>query len=205
MNMRSPIRFICIALLGLATAALVSCSAGSSKNLIPIQNAGPLQSDFEEVARDAREGNGNCTATEAALSKTEQDFVGLPSTVDHGLRTRLKEGISNLRARSLALCAQPLAQSTSTESSTDTTSTQSPTTTTNTETQPSTTPTQTTPTDTGPSTTTTPPSPEGGTPAPGTPGNAPAGVTPGNEQSGGSGNGAGGTGAGNSDGQGGGQ
>jgi hypothetical protein len=199
--MRSPIRFICIALLGLATAALVSCAAGSSKSLIPIQNAGPLQSDFEAVARDAREGNGSCTATEAELSKTEQDFARLPATVDRGLRTRLREGISNLRTRSLALCAQ----STSTESLTNTTNTQSSTTTTNTETQPSTTPTQTTPTDTGPSTTTTPPGPEGGTPAPGTPGNTAPDVTPGNEQSNGVGNGAGGTGAGNPGGQGGGQ
>ena len=50
--------------------------------------------------------------TEAAIQKTEQDFNSLPLVVDPGLRRRLREGIANLRARSLALCAQPLPQAT---------------------------------------------------------------------------------------------
>ena len=86
-------------LLGLA-AVLVSC--GSSGNgLIPAENAGPLRSDFEAVAKAAQAGNGNCTATTEAINKTEQDFAALPSTIDAGLRSRLSQGISNLRTRAL--------------------------------------------------------------------------------------------------------
>src|SRR5438034_3475161 len=72
----------------------------------------PLQSDFEAVAQAAQAGNGGCAGTEAALLKTEQDFAALPSTVDSGLRSRLRQGILNLRKQSLELCKQPLPQTT---------------------------------------------------------------------------------------------
>jgi hypothetical protein len=173
-------------LLGAAAALLISCGS-SGAGLIPAGNAGPLQSDFETIANAAQSGNGSCSATEAAIQKTEQDFRELPASVDGGLRRKLSEGISNLRARALALCAQPLAQptvSTSTTKSTQSTpSTQ--TTTTNTDT----TPTQTTPTQTTPTAPTTSTGSGGGTPAP-TPGEphpgAPQGGTePGGGQEGG--------------------
>ena len=156
------LRILLAGLLGVSAALLVACGS-SGKGLIPSANAGPLQSDFEAVAQAAQSGEGNCTATEAAIEKTESDFAALPATVDAGLHKTLSVGIANLRRRALALCAQPLPQATST------TKTSAPTTTTSTQTTP-TTSTQTE-TSTAPTTSTiTPPtatSPGGGTPAPG--------------------------------------
>jgi hypothetical protein len=152
-------------LLGVSAALLVACGS-SGKGLIPTANAGPLQSDFEAVAQAAESGEGSCTATEAAIEKTESDFADLPSTVDAGLHKTLSVGISNLRRRALALCAQQFPQTTSTTKTSTT-----PTTTTSTQTTPSTTPTHTettTPTPTTPTVTTpTATTPGGGTPAPG--------------------------------------
>jgi hypothetical protein len=159
---RTPIlRLLVAGLLGVAAAALVSCGS-SGKALIPAAAAGPLQSDFETVAQAAQSGEGKCGATEAAIAKTEQDYAALPATIDAGLRNTLRQGIANLRARALALCAQPLAQDTVASTTAKTT----PSTTTPTTTTPTTTPTTTTPTT---PTTTTPvtPGPGGGTPAPG--------------------------------------
>ncbi len=151
------VRVALVALLGVLAALLVSCG-GSGKGLIPTGNAGPLQSDFEAVAQAAENGDGDCSGTESALLRTEQDFARLPSSVDNGLRETLHRGIENLRSRSLALCAQPLPQSTVTtttpKTTTSTTSTTPP------PSESETTTTQTTPT-------TTPPGPGGGTQAPG--------------------------------------
>ncbi len=143
--------------LGVLAALLISCG-GSGKGLIPVADAGPLQSDFEAVAQAAENGDGSCASTESALLKTEQDFAALPPSVDSGLRTTIRQGIENLRTHALALCAQPLPQSTVTTTPKTTTSTTS-TTTTPTETQ-------TTPTETQP-TTPSPSGPGGGTPVPG--------------------------------------
>jgi hypothetical protein len=178
--------------LGIAAALLVSCG-GSSAKLIPLADAGPLQGDFETIAQDAEAGNGSCSATEAAVLKTEQDFTALPASIDSGLRQTLRQGIENLRARALALCAQPLAQTTPTSTTTKpttSTSTTPPTTTTST----TTTTTETPPTTSTPSTTPTSPTPGGGTPAPGT-GETPAGGAQGGGAQGGGAQG-GGTGVG---------
>ncbi len=162
----APVRSALAGLLGLAAALLVSCG-GSTDKLIPVADAGPLQSDFETVAQDAETGNGSCSVTERAILKNEQDFDALPASVDTGLRDTLRQGIENLRARALVLCAQPLAQTTPTSTtpktttSTPTTSTTPTTTTTTTSTTPTTTPTTTTP--------------AGGTPAPGA-GESPTGA-----------------------------
>jgi hypothetical protein len=96
---------------------LASCGA-SSKGLIPLADAGPLKGDFEEVFQAARSGNGDCTATNVALEKTEHDFAALPGTIDAGLRKTLSQGIENLRERALALCAQPLTQTSATTATT---------------------------------------------------------------------------------------
>ena len=149
-------------LLGVSAALLVACGS-SGKGLIPTANAGPLQSDFEAVAQAAESGEGSCTATEAAIEKTESDFAALPATVDAGLRKTLSVGIANLRRRALALCAQPLPQTTSTTRASSTPTTSTPTTTPTTTTHTETTTTPTTPTPTTPTATT----PGGGTPAPG--------------------------------------
>jgi hypothetical protein len=183
-SVSSIARLLAAGALGVAVAVLVACGASTGK-LIPAADAGPLQSDFEAVAQAAQAGNGECSRTEAAILKTEQDFGALPSTVDAGLRNTLHQGIVNLRKHALELCKQPLAQPTTSTPPKTTTST--PTATTPTVTQ--TTPTQTTP----PTTPTTPTTstPGGGTPAPG------AGETPPPQ--------GGGTGAGEGAGQGGGK
>jgi hypothetical protein len=157
-------RFLLAVALGVSAALLVSCG-GSSGKLIPVADAGPLQTDFEAIAQEAESADGDCSGTEAAIAKTEQDFSALPRTLDAGLRATLRQGIENLRARALVLCHQPLAQTTSTNS-TPTVRTTHTTTTPPTQTQ-TTTPTSTTPTTSTPTNSDTTPTPEGGTPAPG--------------------------------------
>ena len=117
---RAPARARALVLAGalIAAALLLASCGGSSKGLIPLADAGPLKSDFEEVFQAARSGNGDCTATSAAIAKTEHDFAALPGTIDAGLRKTLSQGIENLRERALALCAQPLTQTTATTTTT---------------------------------------------------------------------------------------
>jgi hypothetical protein len=160
-NMRTLIRLTVAALLGVATAALVSCGS-TGKGLIPSADAGPLQSDFEAVSRAAEAGEGSCAETESALGKTEQDFLRLPATVDRGLHARLQAGIENLRKQALTTCEQT-AESKTTGTQTSTTSTT--TTSTSTETTPPAQTSPTTTTTTSPPTTTTQPSESGGTEA----------------------------------------
>jgi len=156
------LRLLAAGLLGVAIAiVLVSCGS-SGKGLIPSASAGPLQSDFEAVAQAAQAGGGNCTATTEAINKTAQDFAALPATIDSGLHKRLSEGISNLRERALALCAQP-----PTQTATTTTPRTTTTTTTKTQTTPTPTTTTTTSVPTTPTTPSTPPNNGGGTVAPG--------------------------------------
>jgi hypothetical protein len=191
-------RVLLAGLLGVSAALLVACGS-SGKGLIPSANAGPLQTDFEAVAQAAESGEGSCTATEAAIEKTDSDFAALPAAVDAGLRKTLSVGIANLKRRALALCAQQFPQTTSTtktktSSTPTTTSTETTTTPTTTHTETTTAPTTSTPT------TPTATTPGGGTPAPGTenePGvsNGPGGGTGIGGESG-SGTGAPGAGAG---------
>jgi hypothetical protein len=164
-RLRPVARLMLVALLGVAAATLVSC-ASSGKGLIPTANGTALQGDFEAVARAAASGNGSCGETESALGKTEQDFLALPVTIDHGLHAHLQEGIRNLRKRALEMCAQlsPTATSTTATETTPTATTTAPTT--STETTPTNTTTTTTPTQTTP-TTATPPGQSGGTEASG--------------------------------------
>jgi hypothetical protein len=194
MSCSRVIRFLSAALLGVGAAVLVSCG-GSGKGLIPAQNAGPLQSDFDAVAQAAQAGDGNCAATATAIRKTEQDFRALPATVDPGLHSRLSDGIDNLRARALALCAQALPSATVTNGATTPTTDTTQTDTTGTSTQTVPTDTTTVPTISTP-TTTVPATPGGGTPAPGgTPG-ADTATTPATPGGGGAGGGDGGGGGG---------
>ncbi len=166
MTVRRPLRLLSAAVLGAGAAVLVSCGS-SGTGLIPAQSAGPLLRDFQAVEAAAKVGDGNCASTEAALATTESDYHALPSSIDAGLRARLEEGVSHLHERALALCAQPLAQTTTTGESTSATKAVAPPTAT-TETS-TTTGEQTSTTGTGASTTpsaTTPSGTEGGT-APG--------------------------------------
>ncbi len=179
MTMRTGFRVVSSAALGVAAAMLLSCGS-SGAGLIPVENAGPLQSDFETVAQAAENAGGSCIATEAAILKTERDFSSLPATVDAGLRNRLEEGITKLHADALQLCKQPLVQTTGTQSSPKTTTSTKTTTTTTTPTV-----TQTTTTPTTPTTPPAPSGPGGGTPAPG--GGAEASPGAGSEAGGGNG------------------
>lgn len=184
---RSLLRAALALVLGVAAALLVACGS-SGKGLIPAAAGGPLQSDIEAVEHAAEEGNGNCSGTEQALLKTDQDYAALPSTLDSGLRNNIHQGIENLRKVAKEACAQPLVQTTTT---TTPKTTSTPTTTTNT--------TTTTTTPPAPTEETTPPTeeeekagagggPGGGTPAPGEEGVGGAGPSE-NED----GNGAGGS------------
>ena len=185
MRLRISASGLLAGLLGVAAALSIAACGSSSGKLIPLADAGPLQSDFEAVAQAAETGNGDCSATEATISTTEQDFNELPTTVDAGLRQTLRQGIDNLRSHALALCAQPLAQATVTGTTAKTT----PSTTTSTSaTTPATTETTTTPPATPPTTTPATPGAGGGTQAPGTGEETPAqgGGTGGVEGAGGS-------------------
>jgi hypothetical protein len=130
--MRRLLPLLLAALLGVGAAVLVACGS-SGTGLIPAASAGPLVSDFQAVERAAQAGNGESEATEAALSTTEHDFHLLPSSIDAGLRGRLAEGIRQLRATALEMCAQPAATSTTSTGETST-QTKPPTTSTGTQT-----------------------------------------------------------------------
>jgi hypothetical protein len=165
MTMNRALRPLLALLLGAVAALAVMACGSSGKNLIPLADAGPLQGDFEAVAQAAQSGGGDCTATKTAIEKTQQDFAALPTSVDAGLHGKLSEGISNLRERALALCAQPLTQTdTTTTRTTDTTTTRTATTPTTPATTTPTTSTRTTATT--PATPVTPPGSGGGTAAP---------------------------------------
>jgi hypothetical protein len=151
------LRSLLAVLLGVGAAVLISCG-GAGKGLIPAASAGPLRIDFETVEQTAESGDGDCTATEAALVRTEEDFNALPNSVDSELSNRLRQGISNLRKQSLELCRQPLTKTATTPTTTTTTT---PTETTSTPTETTSTPTETEPETEEPS------GPAGGTPAPG--------------------------------------
>jgi hypothetical protein len=162
---RAGLRLLLACALGFAAALLVSCGS-SGKGLIPGADAGPLRTDFEEVEQTAQAGNGTCSATEAALAKTESDFQALPSSLDAGLRNTLRQGIANLHTRALGVCSQSLSTTSSTGTTAKTTTATTQTTTVPTTTV--TTPTTSTSTTTTPTTTPTitTPGPGGGTEAP---------------------------------------
>ncbi len=102
-------------------AALPAGCGSAARGLIPAGQAGPLVGDFEAVQHAAENGGGNCSATNAAISKTEHDFEALSSRVDSGLRTSLRQGIENLGARARELCTQPSTSTTTTSTTQSTT------------------------------------------------------------------------------------
>ena len=96
------------------TALLLAACGSSGKGLIQESKAGPLRRDFEAVARLAAKGNGNCAPTSKAIARMKRHFSNLPGSVDVALREKLEEGIENLSANALALCEQPKASTTTT-------------------------------------------------------------------------------------------
>ncbi|HEY7952050.1 MAG TPA: hypothetical protein VID70_03620 [Solirubrobacteraceae bacterium] len=191
---RRVLRPSLVGLLGFACATLVACGS-SGKGLIPAADAGPLQSDFEEIAQAAKTGNGDCTATREAIAKAEADFQKLPASVDSGLRARLRVGLTNLSSQARSACAEPLAGVTTATTPTTTSTSTTQSTTSSTSTSTSSTLSRPTTTLSTPSATTPPPG--GGTPAP-----SESEGTPGNGNGEGNGAGPGGSGAGNGNGNG---
>ena len=81
-------------------------ACGSSGNgLIPAAQAGPLQSDIEAVEKAAEEGNGNCSATEAALLKTDRTSSRCPLAWTRRCGANCRLGIENLHKVALEACA----------------------------------------------------------------------------------------------------
>jgi hypothetical protein len=143
-------------LLGAAAAYLVAC--GSNDNLIPASDASRVQNALNEVQADFRAGK--CQAAEAAVARARGALLNLPSSVDSGLRDRLRAGVAKLATQIPATCGQTQTQETQSqpqETQTDTESTDTDTESTDTDTtgtDTGTTSTPTTGTDTG--TTSTP-------------------------------------------------
>jgi hypothetical protein len=143
--MRAALPFLLAAVLGVGSGVIAACGSGSGdrSNLIPQSSADRMKSALSDVRSAV--GDGNCDSAEQALARARGVLVNLPASVDEGLRTRLKQGLDNLRTIVPTECRQ---QSTSTPTTTpETTTTQS--------TATNTTPTNTTPTDTTPTNTTT--------------------------------------------------
>jgi hypothetical protein len=113
-SIRSALRRSPAALVIVLPALLLAACGGSGAGLIPTADAGPLEHDFEEVARLAREGNGSCIATTDAIEHTEADFAKLSASIDATLRGKLQEGITNLRHQALEQCAQVATTTTTT-------------------------------------------------------------------------------------------
>ncbi len=166
-NMRTLIRLAVVALLGVATALLVSCGS-SGTGLIPSANAGPLQNDFEAVAQGSRIGERQLLSDRIGARQDRAGLPRAPSNRRQGLaRTACRRASNtcanrrwNVRAAGghVNFDEQQSDEQTPTTSgttSTETTTTSTPSTTTTT--PPST---QTTPT------TSTPQNPGGGVEAP---------------------------------------
>ena len=86
-----------------ALARAASPAAARGKGLIPVANAGPLQSDFEAVAPGGRKRRRQLHGDRSrAARRPTEDFSALPASVDRGLRSTLRQGIANLRSRALA-------------------------------------------------------------------------------------------------------
>jgi type IV secretory pathway VirJ component len=119
MRMRRPRRLALAATAVVALCAPLAACGGQTAGLIPAADAGPLESDFEAVARAAQAGDGSCTATEAALERTQRALEKLaPARVSAALRARLEKGMSNLSKVALERCAQRTSATTTTHSTT---------------------------------------------------------------------------------------
>lgn len=152
--------------LGATAALLVSCGGGGT-GLIPAADAGPLQTDFNDVAQAV--SSGDCHAAITALHRARHDFNALPPTINAALHKRLSDGLVNLDHTAPRQCAQSNTSSTS-SSSTQTTpppTTQSTPSTSDTTTTPPTSSATNTSSQTQPSPTSS--SSSGGTPSPANP------------------------------------
>ena len=142
MRMRLLSSLVALAL-GVATAFLVACGGDGR---IPASDASRVNNALNDVAANFRAGN--CQAAEQAVARARGALLNLPSSVDSGLRDRLRAGVANLSQRVPATCGQAQTQTQETQTQTEKTQSTESTQTTTTET--STTDTSTTDTGTQP-------------------------------------------------------
>ena len=153
-----PLAYLLVFVLGIGAAGLSACgSSGSSKALIPVTDAGPLQDDFDLVA--AAIEDHDCPRASAAVRRAQAHVDSLPRSTSEQLTQRLQNGLQTLQTQAADECVAPVDTTTET-TATDTTTTE----TIPTDTLPTDTTTETIPTDTLPTDTTTIPTP---TPNPG--------------------------------------
>jgi hypothetical protein len=142
MRMRILSSLVALAL-GVATAFLVACGGDGR---IPASDASRVNNALNDVAANFRAGK--CQAAEQAVARARGALLNLPSSVDSGLRDRLRAGVANLSQRVPATCGQAQTQTQTQETQTEKTQSTESTQTTTTET--STTDTSTTDTGTQP-------------------------------------------------------
>ena len=142
MRMRILSSLVALAL-GVATAFLVACGGDGR---IPASDASRVNNALNDVAANFRAGK--CQAAEQAVARARGALLNLPSSVDSGLRDRLRAGVANLSQRVPATCGQAQTQTPQTQTQTEKTQSTESTQTTTTET--STTDTSTTATGTQP-------------------------------------------------------
>jgi hypothetical protein len=142
MRMRLLSSLVALAL-GVATALLVACGGDGR---IPASDASRVNNALNDVAANFRAGK--CQAAEQAVARARGALLNLPSSVDSGLRDRLRAGVANLSQRVPATCGQAQTQTQTQETQTEKTQSTESTQTTTTET--STTDTSTTDTGTQP-------------------------------------------------------
>lgn len=157
--MRSVVKVLPLAVLGLAAALLVAC--GDRNGLLSSGQSSSLQDALAAVQSACTAGDSG-KASVAAQSFADRVNALPPGEVDRALIGYLQDGASTLVSLVPRTCTG--ATTTATTPTVTTTTTTTPTTTTTT-TPTTTTPTVTTPTE--PTTPTTPPDNGGGTPGPG--------------------------------------
>jgi len=175
--MRSVMKALPLAALGVAAALLVAC--GDGNGLLSGSQAGNLQ-DALAAVQSACDGGDSGHAAIAARSFADRVDALPPGQVDRRLIRNLQDGASTLET----LVARTCTRTATTTTTPTVTTTTAPTTTTTTTTAPTTTTTTapTTPTTPPPTTTPTTPDAGGGATAPGNSGGAPGnsgGVPPG--------------------------
>jgi hypothetical protein len=166
---RAPLPHLVALLLGVGAAVAVGC--GDRSNLIPASRADALTQQLADIK--SRIAQGDCDGITDDVRKFRASVTGLSSSVDRGLRQRLREGADSLLDHASDDCAAVRVGQTQTQT-TDTTTTETETTPTETVT---TVTTQTQTTDTTPTTTTPPTSNE---PPPTTTPDGVTGTTPDN-------------------------
>jgi hypothetical protein len=150
-----PLSYLLVFVLGFGAAALGACgSSSSSKSLIPVADAGPLQNDFDAVASAI--ADHDCPGSSSAIRRAQAHVDSLPRATSEQLTQRLQDGLQTLQRQAADECVATVATTTTETTTTETTTTD----TVPTDTLPTDTiPTDTLPTDTIPTDTTTTPTP----------------------------------------------